>query len=152
MRNFAHSQMEVPIYQSSPTSWDHFVLSVISSSEVLGKSASIRSKLLTAACWSWKEKRGRCEANLLYVESDFSTTDKTFTVILWSSSQNLCLLSYIIRPSRYMSRRGKRKAWDHIILWKCDLIWPLMPHCVMAQVSVNSQIHVFKTSHFHFYW
>ena len=26
------------------------------------------------------EKRGRCEANLLYVESDFGATGKSFTV------------------------------------------------------------------------
>ena len=40
-------------------------LSVSSSSEVLGKITSVRSKLPTAACWSWEEKRGNCEANLL---------------------------------------------------------------------------------------
>ena len=43
-------------------------LSVFSSSEVLSKITSIRSKLPTAACWSREEKRGNCEANLLYVE------------------------------------------------------------------------------------
>ena len=42
-----------------------FCLSVFSSSEVLGKITSIRSKLPTAACWSREEKRGNCEANLL---------------------------------------------------------------------------------------
>ena len=60
-----------------------FFLSVFSSSEVLAKITSIRSKLPTAACWSREEKRGNCEANLLYVESDFGTTDtrdKSFTV------------------------------------------------------------------------
>ena len=51
--------------------------SVFSSSEVLGKNTSIRSKLPTAACWSREVKRGRCEANLLYVESDFGTTHTT---------------------------------------------------------------------------
>ena len=40
-------------------------VSVYSSSEVLGKITSIRSKLPTAACWSLEEKRGNCEANLL---------------------------------------------------------------------------------------
>ena len=44
-----------------------FCLSVFSSSEVLGKIISIRSKLPTAACWSLEEKRGNCEANLLYL-------------------------------------------------------------------------------------
>ena len=61
-----------------------FLLSVFSSSEVLGKITSIRSKLPTVACWSREEKRGNCEANLLYVESDFGTTDttdKSFTVV-----------------------------------------------------------------------
>ena len=45
--NFADSWMEVPRYRSSPTSCDHFFLSGFSSSEVLGKNASIRSKLST---------------------------------------------------------------------------------------------------------
>ena len=55
-----------------------FFLSVFSSSEVLDKINSIRSKLPTAACWSREEKRGNCEASLLlYVESDFGTTDTT---------------------------------------------------------------------------
>jgi len=35
---------------------DHFFLSAFSSSEVLSKNTSIRSKLPTAACWS-REKR-----------------------------------------------------------------------------------------------
>ena len=52
-----------------------FFLSVFSSSEVLGKITSIRSKLPTAACWSQEEKRGNCEANLLYVESDSPETN-----------------------------------------------------------------------------
>ena len=47
---------------------------------LLGKNASIRSKLPTAACSSREEKRRKCEANLLYVKSDFGTTDKSFTV------------------------------------------------------------------------
>ena len=42
-----------------------FCLGVFSSSEVLGKISSNRSKLPTAACWSWEKKRGNCEANLL---------------------------------------------------------------------------------------
>ena len=80
--NFADSRMEVPRYRSSLTSWDHCILSVFSSTEVLGRNTSIRSKLLTVACWSREEKRGKCEANLLYIESDFGTTDKSFTVFL----------------------------------------------------------------------
>ena len=36
---------------------------VFSSSEVLDKITSIRSKLPTAACWYRGEKRGNCEAN-----------------------------------------------------------------------------------------
>ena len=44
-----------------------FCLSVFefSNSEVLGKITSIRNKLVTVTCWSRKEKRGKCEANLL---------------------------------------------------------------------------------------
>ena len=42
---------------------------------MLAKISSIRSKLPTAACWSWEKKRGNCEVNLLYVESDLSSPD-----------------------------------------------------------------------------
>ena len=73
--NFADSRIEVPRYRSSPTSvmrW-LFLLSVFSNSEMSGKATSIRSTLPTAACWSREEKRRNCEANLLYVESDFAT-------------------------------------------------------------------------------
>ena len=52
-------------------------LSVFSSSEVLGKNASIRSKLPTTACWSREEKRGRCEASLLYVETRATSVPQT---------------------------------------------------------------------------
>ena len=60
-----------------------FFLRVFRSGEVLAKITSIRSKLPTAAYWSREKKRGNCETNLLYVESDFGTTDttdKSFTV------------------------------------------------------------------------
>ena len=66
--NFADSRTEVPRYRSSQSYFTRsffFCLSVFSSSEVLGKITSIRSKLPTAACWSREEKRGNCEANLL---------------------------------------------------------------------------------------
>ena len=55
--NFADSRMKVPRYRSSPTSSDLFFLIVFSSSEVLAKISSIRSKLPTAACWSRGQKR-----------------------------------------------------------------------------------------------
>ena len=58
--NFADSRMKVPRYRSSPTLRLHeiivFCLGVFSSSEVLAKITSIRSKLPTAACWSWEKK------------------------------------------------------------------------------------------------
>ena len=55
----------------------------------------IRSKLPTAACWPGlgKKKRGNCEANLLYVESDFGTTDKSFTVFFAVEALNLIVES-----------------------------------------------------------
>ena len=56
-----------------------FFLSVFSISEVLGTITFIGSKLPTAACWSREGKRGNCEANLLYIESDFATTELTDT-------------------------------------------------------------------------
>ena len=78
--NFADSRMKVPRYQVLLHEIIFF-LSVFSSSEVLAKLTSIRSKMPTAACWSGEKKRGNCEANLLYVESDFGTTDKSFSVL-----------------------------------------------------------------------
>ena len=71
-----------------------FSLSVFSSSEVLGKVTSIGSKLPTAAYWSWEEKRGNCEATLLYVESDFGTKD------IGSISAALSCLIYPPREER----------------------------------------------------
>ena len=59
-----------------------FFLSVFSSSEVLAKITSIRSKLPTAACWPWGKKRGNCEANLLYVERNFGTMYKHLRQII----------------------------------------------------------------------
>ena len=56
----------------------------VSSSEVLGKITSIQSKLPTAACSGLEKKREETVKptcfSLLYVESDFGTTDKSFTV------------------------------------------------------------------------
>ena len=79
--NFADSRTEVPRYWSSQSYFirSFFCLSVFRCSEVLGKITSIRSKLPTAACWSREEKRGNCVnlLCLLYVESDFGTTDTT---------------------------------------------------------------------------
>ena len=156
--NFADSRTEVPRYQSSPTSWDHlFCLSVFSSSEVLGKITSIRSKLPTAACWSRKEKRSRETVkptcfSLLYVESDFGTTDtKSFTVffarwgVKFDRQLRISAVELDNSTIESMCRRGERKACNYIVLWilisllyYC-LIWPLMSRCVTTQVLVNSQ-------------
>ena len=78
--NFADLRMEVPRYRFMSYVMRSFFLSVFSSGEFSGKITSIRSKLPIAACWSREEKRGNCEANLLYVESDFGTTDKSIAV------------------------------------------------------------------------
>ena len=109
---------------SSPTSWDHFFLSVFSSSEVLGKITSIRSKLPTAACWSLEEKRGNCEANLLYAtsvhqppqtnHSQCSSPVEALNLIVESKSQPVEL---VIRQLSYMYCQGERKACIHIVLW-----------------------------------
>ena len=77
------------LYYVSNFAESYFMRSFFSvySAAVLGKITSIRSfhsKLPTAACWSREEKRGNCEANLLYVESELGTTytrDKSFTVV-----------------------------------------------------------------------
>jgi len=42
---------------------DHFFLSTFSSSEVLCKNVSIRSKLPTAACWSWEKREEGVKPN-----------------------------------------------------------------------------------------
>ena len=47
---------------------------------MLSKNDSIWNKLSTAARWSREEKRGKCEADLFYVKTDFGTTDKSFIV------------------------------------------------------------------------
>ena len=161
---FSDSRTEVPRYRSSPTSWDlFFCLSAFSSSEVLDKITSIRSKLPTAACWSRKEKRGRETVkptcfSLLYVESDFGTTDtKSFTVffarwgVKFDRQLRISAVELDNSTIESMCRRGERKACNYIVLWilisllyYC-LIWPLMSRCVTTQVSVNSQKHLIFT-------
>ena len=73
-----------------------FCLSVSSSSEVLGKITSIRSKLPTTACWPREEKSGNCEAtaNLTSVpqtpqtnHSQYSSPVETLNLIVDSKSQ-----------------------------------------------------------------
>ena len=123
-------------------------ISVFSSIEVLGKNASIRSKLLTAACWSREEKRRRCKANLLYVESDFGTTDKSFTVFFARRGRLNLIVESKSRPVKlnnstiglHVPVEANEKL--AIILFcgsslldflprfpcfSCDLIWPLQP-------------------------
>ena len=68
--NFTDSRMKVPTEISIKSYFmrSFFFLSVFSSSQLLAKITSIRSELLSAAWWSREEKRGNCEANLVYVE------------------------------------------------------------------------------------
>ena len=63
--------MEVQRYQSSPSSRRSFFVSAFSNSEDLGRNASIRSTLAGLR---------RKERKVLYVESDFGTAGKSFTV------------------------------------------------------------------------
>ena len=82
---FAESRMKVPRYRSSPTSWDQFFSSAYSAAvkfqpKLLLFGVNCRLQLAGLG----KKKRGNCEANLFYVESDFGTTDttdKSFTVL-----------------------------------------------------------------------
>ena len=97
--NFTDSRMKVPRYRSSPTSWDHFFLSVFSSSQVLAKITSIGSKLLSAACWSREEKRENCEANLLYVEIDFGEQ-------LQNTPQLICISSQRFRTRKTHNKKN----------------------------------------------
>ena len=67
----------------SPTSWDHFFcLSVFSSSEVLGKITSIRSKLADCSLLvsGRKERKLWSQPALACFVSKATTTDKSFTV------------------------------------------------------------------------
>ena len=132
---------------------------VFSSSEVLAKITSIRSKLPTAACWSREKKERKLWSQLTLRRKRLllpDITDKSFTVffVRWGVKFD----RRVIRPLSYMCRQGERKACNRIVLWilisllLCELIWPLMLRCVTTQVSVKSQIRVIKTSHFHFYW
>ena len=125
-------------------------------------------KTVNECAWPWWRLSLRnCKANLLYFESDFGTTDttdKSFTVffarggitnlIVNSKSQPIELDNSTIEL--HVPSRRKKSLQSYIILWifisLLDAIWPLMSRCVATQVSVNSQIHVIKTSHFHFYW
>ena len=128
VKNLGDSRMELPRYRSSPTALDHFHLGLFSSSEVLGQNASIRNRLPTAACWSRQEKRGRCEANLLYVESDFGTTDKSFTVFFarWGVKFDHWV-KISARALSYLWRRGGRKPCNHIVLW-------ILISCLMRKI------------------
>ena len=104
-----------------------FFLSVFSSSEMSSKNASIRSKLLTATYWSWEDwKRGRCEANLLYGAQSKSTPVEL-------SFQSYCSVDF-----------------DSLALMPFDMTFSR--RCLSAEVLINLQIHVIKTSHFPCCW
>ena len=131
--NYADSQMEVPRYRSSPTSWDDVFFSVYSAA-VLGKNASIRSKLPTAACWSREEKRRRCEANLLYFEatlvpqtnhSQYSSPTGALNLIVESKSLPVELNNSTIEL--HVPSRRKKRFWFPCLM---HLIWPLMSRWV----------------------
>ena len=80
--NFADSRTEVPRYRSSQSHFMRFFfsLSVFSSSEVLGP-FGVNCRLQLAGLGKKREKTVKPTCfSLLYVESDFGTTDKSFTV------------------------------------------------------------------------
>ena len=59
------------------------------------KNNPIRSKLTTRTCWSREEKKERCEANKVFVQSDFGTKCKLkYSLPAWASNlivvTNLC--------------------------------------------------------------
>ena len=97
-----------------------FFFSVFSSSEVLAKITSIRSKLPTAACSQWSRGKKREETvKPTYFTSKATSvpdiTDKSFTVffVRWGVKFD----RLVIRPLSYMCRRGERKACNRIVLW-----------------------------------
>ena len=141
----------------------YFFLSVFSISKVLGTITSIRSKLPTAVCLSREGKRGNCEANLLYIESDFGTTeltDKSFTVfavealnlIIESKSQPVELDHSRTIELHVPSRRKKSlQSYCSLDFDFLPLMWFNMTFDVTLRDDLVS-VRVIKTSHFHFYW
>ena len=121
--NCADSRMKVPRHQLSLASWDHFFLSVFSSSEVLGKNASIRNKLPTAACWCREEKEEGVKLTCFMSKatlvpqtnhSQYYSSIEALNLIIESKSLPVEL---IICPLSYMCCRRERKACNHIVLW-----------------------------------
>ena len=95
-----------------------FFFCVFSSSEVLAKITSIRSKLPTAACWSREKKERKLWSQLTLRRKRLllpDITDKSFTVffVRWGVKFD----RRVIRPLSYMCRRGERKACNRIVLW-----------------------------------
>ena len=90
--------MEVQRYRSNPPSWDSFFfLYAFSVSEVPDKNNPIRSKLTTRTCWSREEKKERCEANKVFVQSDFGTKCKLkYSLPAWAS--NLIVVTKPLPP------------------------------------------------------
>ena len=134
--SFTDSRMKVPrdgwctIYRAPAQDIDQVLLHrIIFCSQciqqqwsVSQKITSIRSKLPTAVCLSRGKKRGNCEANLLYVESDFGKTNhsqyslpvEALNLVVESKSQPVELDNSTIEihvPSR------RKKSLNHIVLW-----------------------------------
>ena len=139
-------------------------LSVFSSSEVLAKITSFRSKLPTAVCWSRGKKRGNCEANLLYVKSDSvsttDTTDKSFTMffavevlnlIVNSKSQPIDLDNSTIELHAPSRRKKSLQSYcsvdfDFLALMRFDMNFDAT--LLATQVLLNLQIRVIKNHSF----
>ena len=97
-------------------------------------------------------------------KGDFGTTGKSF--IVFSILRPLEALNLIVESKslpaevnnstielhlpveRKKSLQSYSVGFDFLAL-QCELIRPLMIRCVTAPVSVKSQIHAIKTSHFH---
>ena len=89
---------------------DHFFLSAFSSSEVLGKNASIRSKLPTAACWS-RKKREKGVKPTCFMSKATSVPQANYSQ--YSSpveALNVCPLSGMIRPLSYIYPSRQKKS------------------------------------------
>ena len=150
------------IDQVSPTSWDHFFcLSVFSSSEVLGP-FGVNCRLQLAGLGKKREKTVKPTCfSLLYVESDFGTTDKSFTVFFarWGVKFDRQLKSQLVELDNstielHVPSRQKKSLQSYCSV-DFDFLAFVMRFDMTFDVTLRDDSScgkLTKTSHFHFYW
>ena len=146
-----------------------FLLSLFSSSEVFAKITYILQ--FGANCWLQlaglgKKKRGNCEANLLYVESDFGTTDKSFTVFFahWGVKRDRRVkisARWVRWFDHWVTSAVEAKEQLAIILFygfwfpcfnAINVTFDVTLRDDSSFGKLTNSCNFKKTSHFHFYW